>query len=1579
MKLTPFPTSMVHMIAVLSALNAVSKAGQEPQKIPCLNNTGYIHYERISGYSLKASLMSTDLIRSTNSSDGPMTVMARCKSRCISDTTAKGTFRMPCSSFDFKPGQPIQSIQNENQFTESFCSLSRPETGPPTYVKEKGTIHMREVCFRGRTFQNMKKSPFYVVETFLNKCVKAVDAVLVQANSKQECHERCLNQDAPEMKGKSCRSGTFYRAQSRCLLSSVTHRSRSELMEDPDCEYFENAIRTGTDRCGSKQIAVKEVNKELRGGLRYIVDVPLERDECSNRCSRNETFQCHSFTHNNITKLCVLIDKNSQREDIKQTSSEGTSFYEVYCLDSAKKTKASTPQSSSTETQPLNSRDYNDIRTAFQLHREKSLNLFSDYSSSRKFERSGLTLAECLDECLEFLEFQCRSILYSERYRNCRILPHDQRTGNLVYDPDYDYFENLMEVPVPSRQGSSDSSGYTPFQSIGPGSAGQTGDTRPSRGRDGSFSSGKGRDNIGGSSSSFGGSYDSSRSSGSSFGSSRGGGSSFENSRSSSSAFESHRGGQNSFERNRGFTYEDTQSRGSSFQGGRGRDRTFDDNDGRRGSFGSGRGSADSFGGGRDGDSSFGGGRGSDSSYGGNRGGGGSFGGRGGSDSSFGGGNRGGSDSFRGGSRGSDSSFGGNRGSGDSFGGSRGTGDSFGGSRGTGDSFGGSRGSGDSFGGSRGSGDSFGGSRGTGDSFGGSRGTGDSFGGNRGGGDSFGGGRGGSFESSRSSGSSFDSSRSSSSSSSSSSSFGSSRASGSSFEGTRGSGSSSEGSQGGGSSFGSTTNDGQDTTRNTNTITSSSSSTSGGGGGGGSSEGDQSSGRFNDRFKSASGVGSSRRTQTPGLYRPISTDVTEGFGGGSPNFGSSGARGSGSSRFGSRRPVAEGKEVDRDSDFGGGPSGGFGGGSSGGFGGSSGGFGGGSSGSFGGGSSGSFGGGSSGSFGGGSSSGFGGSSGGFGGGSSGGFRGGSSGGFRGGSSGGFRGGSSSGSGDRTSSSGFGRPFGFGGSGFGSSGSGGIASSRCQDSKTFDNVGTRLRLRKNFISSYVTVNSLTECKEACLKERAFECQSFNYRSFFPENCEMSHLSTSSLDVENKEEFETNTLFQYYQRTQQENCLDVSQECTTDGMTFNLNTVEPFDGRIYVYGYYDSCFAKGKRSKNLSLFIPNADSRCGTIKFGDTTSNIVVVQFTDYLQTISDKRYNLTCTVMGPGEAVVTSGYIGAGTGVPIPIEYLPAENVLKSRVRLQILYGGEPTSTIAVGDPLVFLLESQRGENLVSDIFATDVVAKDPYSGRSIRLIDSRGCPLDPNVFPSLGKSRSGNALQADFSAFKITESNFLIFEALVRTCKHGCEPAYCISNNGREEIPSYGRRRRRDTLEEPSGGGDSDKDEEEDEDEEDPPEQIHGLYEVYLSRQEIPDVSVSSVETEVCVTLGEYYTLVVALVASVICLFGVVALFAFCYRKNRNLNTKNSSADAGNPHMSSGPQGFSSPRGKFNFPGSHVRTVAEPARQVYNFDSRPHGDSEYPEGGGGGGEGGGGGGGGGGGRFQDPSEPIYTNPALFER
>ena len=61
------------------------------------------------------------------------------------------------------------------------------------------------------------------------------------------------------------------------------------------------------------------------------------------------------------------------------------------------------------------------------------------------------------------------------------------------------------------------------------------------------------------------------------------------------------------------------------------------------------------------------------------------------------------------------------------------------------------------------------------------------------------------------------------------------------------------------------------------------------------------------------------------------------------------------------------------------------------------------------------------------------------------------------------------------------------------------------------------------------------------------------------------------------------------------------------------------------------------------------------------------------------------------------------------------------------------------------------------------------------MIDADGCPVDPYVFPALGLSRfdcfrANDGLETGFNAFKIPESNFLVFEATVRSCRSGCRP-----------------------------------------------------------------------------------------------------------------------------------------------------------------------------------------------------------------
>ncbi|CAG2120484.1 unnamed protein product, partial [Medioppia subpectinata] len=295
-----------------------------------------------------------------------------------------------------------------------------------------------------------------------------------------------------------------------------------------------------------------------------------------------------------------------------------------------------------------------------------------------------------------------------------------------------------------------------------------------------------------------------------------------------------------------------------------------------------------------------------------------------------------------------------------------------------------------------------------------------------------------------------------------------------------------------------------------------------------------------------------------------------------------------------------------------------------------------------------------------------------------------------------------------------------------------------------------------------------------------------------------------------------------------------------------------------------------------------------------------------------------------------------------IEHLPAQNILTSNVVLRVLYRGTPTNTIVVGDLLTFRLEARsqyRYDLYNNDIFAANVIAKDPYTGRQVHLVDSRGCPVDLYVFPELHKTPDG-ALEAEFYAFKIPDSNFLVFQATVRTCRGPCEPVICNDKGrGPGSFPSWGRRKRAANTAKESTQTKANSTEE--------AEEVHELLRVYLQREDVPPpeskarsaqtpqtpATVGKLSPKVCVSQTKYYVLVTALTILTSILIITSATVALVYFKRVKSAKKQIDFVVPKPTNS-------------NFYANQHRS-AQPIPSHHKFD--------------------------------DPSEPIYTDPSLFER
>lgn len=118
-----------------------------------------------------------------------------------------------------------------------------------------------------------------------------------------------------------------------------------------------------------------------------------------------------------------------------------------------------------------------------------------------------------------------------------------------------------------------------------------------------------------------------------------------------------------------------------------------------------------------------------------------------------------------------------------------------------------------------------------------------------------------------------------------------------------------------------------------------------------------------------------------------------------------------------------------------------------------------------------------------------------------------------------------------------------GDGFGGAGPVRPITSRCDDENGFKQIGTRQRVRRQYVRRILPAQSLLHCQRECIDAKDFVCRSFNYRDTAllydndnagtsrereVTNCELSDRDTRELDLQNPTMFDTGS-FDYYERS------------------------------------------------------------------------------------------------------------------------------------------------------------------------------------------------------------------------------------------------------------------------------------------------------------------------------------------------------------------------------------------------------------------------------------------------------------------
>lgn len=339
----------------------------------------------------------------------------------------------------------------------------------------------------------------------------------------------------------------------------------------------------------------------------------------------------------------------------------------------------------------------------------------------------------------------------------------------------------------------------------------------------------------------------------------------------------------------------------------------------------------------------------------------------------------------------------------------------------------------------------------------------------------------------------------------------------------------------------------------------------------------------------------------------------------------------------------------------------------------------------------------------------------------------------------------------------------------------------------------------------------QCEEKCDRsENGFICRAYtvDYSEEKP-FCLLHSDDTISLGVSSLVA-RSNVIYK-----EQEACLDLKVQCGDSIMTVTLTTTEPFEGRIYISGYGDTCGVDGvgKNVTILRLPLPKKESidksniECGlTPAFSIDNENrthtlvwaTIVIQYNPIIQRLGDQSVRIGCSLDGrdvpePRNVSVQSSFsfLDPNAGVP-PVGSIVINVSSEAPVVTMRILNEEHMDAVVtqLGQKLTLRIEIQPVDGPY-DIIAGHLVASSASGDSSYLLLDESGCPTDPATFPALLKDPMDNrSLISTFTAFKFPDSQIVRFNVIVRFCLEECEPTTCRGGQ-----ISYGRKRR--SIEQP--------------------------------------------------------------------------------------------------------------------------------------------------------------------------------------
>lgn len=322
----------------------------------------------------------------------------------------------------------------------------------------------------------------------------------------------------------------------------------------------------------------------------------------------------------------------------------------------------------------------------------------------------------------------------------------------------------------------------------------------------------------------------------------------------------------------------------------------------------------------------------------------------------------------------------------------------------------------------------------------------------------------------------------------------------------------------------------------------------------------------------------------------------------------------------------------------------------------------------------------------------------------------------------------------------------------------------------------------------TSTSHTLCQASCVNHTDFVCRSFVYDQsrhlclLSPDDSYTTPVQEAHADSAAVGTTETNTLYE------KGSCIDVEMRCEATAMTAIILVTSSFRGRVYAVGHPHQCYSSSVTDTgHVALTVPLHGRQCGTKNLGNGTFlNSIVVQHHPYVLQSSDRRIDISCDYEEVerklrGGKQVLEGDLQSLTQVITGLAPTPP-------VRLKVVNGtGDEVAGVDLGDPLYLKVEMQ--DESVFGIFGSTLTARSGEGSETILLLDDKGCPVEPAVFPGFERVPSSKSLIAPFQAFRFASDSTVKFQMTVSFCLDVCPPPKCSGGNGVDEH-AEGRARR---------------------------------------------------------------------------------------------------------------------------------------------------------------------------------------------